>query len=122
MFKRVSQCMPTVGILYFGLFNPFHYSPLPFYLPPPIFQQLSVHILVSSTFTDFTILLMLCHSLFLSLIPRVPWSSSTIINMIYILVYILSCLFLYICLSLSLSSMYEKKHVAFVILSLAYFT
>jgi hypothetical protein len=44
--------MPTVGVLYFGLFNPFHYSPLPLYLPPPIFQQLSIHILLSSTFTD----------------------------------------------------------------------
>jgi hypothetical protein len=37
--------MPTVGVLYFGLFNSFKYSPLPPYLPPPIFQQLSVHIL-----------------------------------------------------------------------------
>jgi hypothetical protein len=25
MFKEVSQCMPTVGVLYFGLFNPFYY-------------------------------------------------------------------------------------------------
>jgi hypothetical protein len=28
MFKGVSQCVPTVDILYFGPFNPFHYSPL----------------------------------------------------------------------------------------------
>jgi hypothetical protein len=33
-------------------FNPFHYSPLPLYLPPPIFQQLSIYILIPSTFTD----------------------------------------------------------------------
>jgi hypothetical protein len=34
-FKGVSQCMPSVGVLYFGLFNSFHYSPLPLYPPPP---------------------------------------------------------------------------------------
>jgi hypothetical protein len=50
MFKGMSQCMPTVGILCFGLFNPFHYSPLPLYFPPPIFQQLSEHTLISFTF------------------------------------------------------------------------
>jgi hypothetical protein len=35
LFKGVFQCVTTVSILYFGLFNPFHYSPLPSYLPPP---------------------------------------------------------------------------------------
>jgi hypothetical protein len=50
--KGVSQYMPTVGMLYLGMFGPFHYSPLPLYLPAPIFQQLSVHILTSSTITD----------------------------------------------------------------------
>jgi hypothetical protein len=53
MFKGVSQCMPIVGVLYFDLFNPFHYSPLPLYLPTPIFQQISMHILISSTFTSY---------------------------------------------------------------------
>jgi hypothetical protein len=28
MFKRASQCTPTVSVLYFGPFNPFHYSHL----------------------------------------------------------------------------------------------
>jgi hypothetical protein len=51
MFKGVSQCIPTVSILYFGPFNPFHYTLLPLYFPRPIFQQCSVHILISSTFT-----------------------------------------------------------------------
>jgi hypothetical protein len=51
MFKGNSQCTPEVGILYFGPFNPFHYSPLPLYLPPSILQQLSVHIFISSVFT-----------------------------------------------------------------------
>jgi hypothetical protein len=34
MFKGASQCMPTVDVLYFDLFNPFCYSPLLLYLPP----------------------------------------------------------------------------------------
>jgi hypothetical protein len=53
MFQEVSQCMPTVVVLYFGLFGPFEYSPLPLYLPPSVFQQFSVHILISSTFTPY---------------------------------------------------------------------
>jgi hypothetical protein len=36
-------------------FNPFDYAPLPFYLPPLIFQQLSIHTLIFSTFTDVMI-------------------------------------------------------------------
>jgi hypothetical protein len=52
-FKGVSQCIPAVGVLCFGSFNPFHCSPFPFYLPStPIFPQLSIHILISSTFSD----------------------------------------------------------------------
>jgi hypothetical protein len=52
MFKGVSQCFPTVSLLYFGPFNPSHCSPLDFYLLLPIFQYLSRHILISSTFRD----------------------------------------------------------------------
>jgi hypothetical protein len=44
--------MPTAGIFYFGPFNHFHYSPSPLYFPLLVFQWLSVHILISSTFTD----------------------------------------------------------------------
>jgi hypothetical protein len=39
MFQGVSQCVPTVRLLYFGLINPFHCSPLAFYLPPPFFNS-----------------------------------------------------------------------------------
>jgi hypothetical protein len=53
MFKGVSQCMPTVLVLYFGPLNLIHYSPLPLYFPPSIFQQFSIHILISSTFTSY---------------------------------------------------------------------
>jgi hypothetical protein len=52
MFKGVSQCVPTVSILYFGPFNPFHWSLLPLYLPLPIIQHLPIHIIVSSTWKD----------------------------------------------------------------------
>jgi hypothetical protein len=52
MFKGVSLCIPAVGILYLGSFNSFHYSPLLLYFPPLLLQQLSIHILLSSTFTD----------------------------------------------------------------------
>jgi hypothetical protein len=52
MFKGVSWHIPTVGILYFAPLNPFQYSPLPLHFPHPIFQQLSVHILISAIFID----------------------------------------------------------------------
>jgi hypothetical protein len=51
MFKGTPQYMPSVGVLYFGPFNPFHCPPSPF-TSHPSFQQLSVHTLISSTFTD----------------------------------------------------------------------
>jgi hypothetical protein len=36
------------------VFSPFKYSPLPLYLlPVPVFQQLSIYILISSTFTSY---------------------------------------------------------------------
>jgi hypothetical protein len=50
MLEGVSQCIPAMNVLHFGSLSPFHYSLLP---PPshPCFH-LSVHILISSTFTD----------------------------------------------------------------------
>jgi hypothetical protein len=48
MFKEVSQLSEYTLFL---SIQPFFCSPLPFY-PSPIFQQLSVHIIISSTFTD----------------------------------------------------------------------
>jgi hypothetical protein len=52
MFKGISQCIFIVIILSFGPFNPFLYIHLSLYLPPSIFQQLSIPILISSIFTD----------------------------------------------------------------------
>jgi hypothetical protein len=42
MFKGVSGCIPTVSVLYFGSFNPFHYCPLPLPFHSPFFQDLKI--------------------------------------------------------------------------------
>jgi hypothetical protein len=63
----------------------------------------------------FTILLMLYRSLFLSLFPRGPWSSSTVTSMFDFWVCIWSCLFLCICLSVDTSSTCVREHPAFVL-------
>jgi hypothetical protein len=67
------------------------------------------------------ILLMLYHSLFLFLLPQVPYSSSTVTNMLNTWVCTWSCLVLCICFSLDLSSSYKWKHAACVFLILANF-
>jgi hypothetical protein len=51
MFKAVSLGIRSVDMLYFVLLSPFHCS-LTSFSPTPLFQQLSVHTLISSTFTD----------------------------------------------------------------------
>jgi hypothetical protein len=92
MLERVSQCMLTVVILYFGPFNPLYYSPWPHYLPPPIFQQPSIHILIFSTFTSYVMCYYWC-SIILFFFLLVPQSSSTVTNVFCICVCIWSCLF-----------------------------
>jgi hypothetical protein len=76
MSKGVSQCILTVSLLYFGSFNPFHYSPLAFYLPPPIFNSFQYTSLypLPSQMLCFTIFLVLYHSCFFSLLPQVQKS------------------------------------------------
>jgi hypothetical protein len=97
----------------------------------PLFLYLPPHPRLSTVFKTHpcnlylnilccAILLMLYHSVFLFLFLWVPYSSSTVTNMLFIWVCIWSCLFLCICLHLNLSSMYEI--VAFVFLILVYFT
>jgi hypothetical protein len=89
----------------------------PFFI---IFQYISLYPLPS--YLMFMILLLLYHSIFLSLFSWVPKSSSTVTDVFYIWVCVWSCLFLCTFLSLDLSSMSERKHVALVFLILAYFT
>jgi hypothetical protein len=89
--------------------------------PPHISQQLSIHILISFIFTSYVILLMLYHSLsfpsflkFHRIVPLLQTCSTSKF------VYDHAC-FLYMFI-FWISSMYEGKHVAFLFLSLAYFT
>jgi hypothetical protein len=65
-----------VSILYFGQFNPFHFSLLSFAFFTPllfIIQQLSIYILTASACTDVIYFDIIdYHALFLSLLPQVP--------------------------------------------------
>jgi hypothetical protein len=65
IFKEVSQCMPTVSIIYFGPFNPFHYSPYPLpHTPPPFFIAFNTHPhIIYLHILCYVTLLMLYHSL-----------------------------------------------------------
>jgi hypothetical protein len=57
-FKGVSQCIPTVGMLYFGLFNliPSTTLPYPFTSCPPFFNSFQY-----TSFYPLPSYLMLCH-------------------------------------------------------------
>jgi hypothetical protein len=63
--------MPTEGVLYFGLFNSFEYSPLPLYLMPTIFQKLSIYSFISSTITSYVMWYYWC-SIILFSFPSFP--------------------------------------------------
>jgi hypothetical protein len=71
-FKGVSQCISAESILYFGPFNPFHYSSLPLYFPPHFSTAFNTCPYIFYLHRSFTILLMFYPSLFLSLLPWVP--------------------------------------------------
>jgi hypothetical protein len=103
MFKGESQCMPTVGVLYFGSFNPFHYSPLPLYLPLPIFQQLSIHTLISSTFTCYVLWYYWCSIILFSL-PSFPEFQRVVLHLSLYIIMLVLC----VCLSF-VSTTYERK-------------
>jgi hypothetical protein len=71
MFKRVSQCIHPVSIFYFAPFSSFHYSPLPLYLPPTSHFSTTSNIYsypLPSQVLYFMTLLVLYHSVFLSLL------------------------------------------------------
>jgi hypothetical protein len=69
----MTQCKSSVGVLFFGLFNPFDCSPLPLLPPPHFLTAFSTHpYILYLHILCYVILLMLYHSLFLSLFPHVP--------------------------------------------------
>jgi hypothetical protein len=85
MFTGVCQCVSTVGVVYFGQFNPFHCSPLPFTSHPSFFnsfQNICFYPLPSQMLC-FTILLTIILFSFHSF-PPTHSSSSTVTNMFYI--------------------------------------
>jgi hypothetical protein len=49
----VAQCMISVSVFYFVRFNPFKYSSLSLCFLSPVFQQFSIHIIISSTLTSY---------------------------------------------------------------------
>jgi hypothetical protein len=117
MFKGVSQCMPSVGVLYFGPFNPFHYSPLPLYLPP-IFQQLSIDILISSAITDVMFYFITDAPSFSFLFPLSPSSLEYMLQTCstaeFVYGHVCFCIYVYHCIYLFKTEMYF--HVFLVVL------
>jgi hypothetical protein len=108
MYKGASQGIPTVSILYLGLFNPFLYSPLP--LLAPIFnnfQYISLYTLPLQTLC-FIMSLMFYDSLFLSLITEFYRAVSLLqIWSTYEFVYDHACFCVYVCFR-SIFHMWEK--------------
>jgi hypothetical protein len=112
-FSWCSKEFLSVSLLwvYFDPFNPFVTLTYPISSHPPFFISLPCISLypLPSQMLCFMTLLVFYRSLFLSLFLQVPWSSSTITNMLYIWVCMCSCLFLCICLSFgSIFHIWEK--------------
>jgi hypothetical protein len=112
--------LPTVGEHYFGLFNPFECSPL-LLTSHPVFQQFSYTSLypLPSHLVVCNITDALSFSFPFLLFLRSTEQFHSYKHVLLLSVYMIS-LFLCICLSLDLSSTYERKHEAFVFLSLAH--
>jgi hypothetical protein len=108
MFKGVSQCFLTVGVLW--SIQPLSYL---FTSQPPFFNRFQYTSLypLPSQMLCFIILQMLYHSLFLSLVPWVPKSRTTVTNMFYTSLYMIMLFFGYIYLSFgSIFHIWEKTH------------
>jgi hypothetical protein len=102
MFQMVTPCIPSVGVPYFGLFTPFHYSPLPLYLSYPHFSRnfithscfLYLHMLQDCNFNDglsFSFLFRLS----LSSIHLFHWIQSALILSEYMIIIVLVYKFLF---------------------------
>jgi hypothetical protein len=114
MFKGVSQYILTVSILYFGLFNPFHYSPLPLPSHPPFFNSFQYILLYFCLHRCYVLQYCWCSIIIFS-VSSIPKSHSVVLllqtcytyKFVYDHVWFL-CVYVYL---LNLSSMYERKHV-----------
>jgi hypothetical protein len=113
---------PHCGILCFDLFNSFHYSPLPFYLPPPFSTALNTHPYILCLHRCYVLyywcsIILFAFSSFPEFHTVVPLSQTYFIHKF---AYGHACFCIYVYL-LDLSSKYERNHMAFVFLSLIYF-
>jgi hypothetical protein len=120
--QRDFSIYPFCGYTLLWSFQPFPLLSLTFHLPTPIFQQFSIYILISSTFTCYV--LQCWYSIVLFSFPSFP-KFHRIISLLqtcstYAFVYDHTCFCVYVYL-LDLSSIYEWKYKDFVFLSLAYF-
>jgi hypothetical protein len=70
MFKGISQCVPTVSVLYFGPLNPFLFSPFPLCFPPLFFNH-NLYLLIFSLISWLSSLI---HSVVLVYFLRIHWS------------------------------------------------
>jgi hypothetical protein len=117
---NVSHC----GCALLWSIQPLPLLSLTLYLSPPIFQQLSIHMLISSTFTSYVLWYYWCSIILFSL-PSFPKSNRAVLLLQTCspseIAYGHACFCVYVYL-LDLPSTCERKHVAFVFLSLAYFT
>jgi hypothetical protein len=87
-------------------------------LPLPIIEQLSIHIVTSSTHTDVMHFNIVDYLLFFFSFPSSPLLQ-TYSTYKCVSDHVWFCVHVYI---LYLSSTYERKHLSFVFLSLAFFT
>jgi hypothetical protein len=89
--------------------HPLPVSPFPFKLPPPIFQQLSIHVIVSSTFTSYVVLLMLHHSFPFSLSPSSVESFHCYKHVLHLSLYMIMLVSVYMFIFGSIFHIWEKS-------------
>jgi hypothetical protein len=122
MFQGLSPCVPTVSLLYFSPFNPYHFSLLPFYLPPPNFSvAFNTYPYILYLHRCYVLWYLWC-SIMLVSFPSFPefHRVAPILQICstyeFVCDHVCFCVYVYL---LAFSSMYERKLVASVFLSLA---
>jgi hypothetical protein len=116
IFQGVSQCVPTVSLLYFGPLDLFHCSPLPFASHPQYFNRF--HRCYVLWYCWYCII-----PLFFPFFPKFH-RVFPLLQTCSTYEFVRDHGFFCVCISLSLVlfSIYERKHATFVFLNLGYFT
>jgi hypothetical protein len=118
MFKGVSVHISSVDILYFGLFSPFHCSPLPLYLWTTFFNSFKYTPYILYHHGCYILWYYWCSIILYSFLSFPEFHGIVLLWQIcstYEFVYDNNSFCVYVYL-LDLSSMYERKYVAFVFL------